>query len=529
MYLKTHSLARCHQKWQAPLEAGKQSLALMKNKMEESDLCLLQLNMGIAHTLFDLARFEESVPYFEAAERGFVLRKEEKTKIAIINTLILGNVLYRLKAYSKALEMYTKVIDAGIVDVLVDDGEGLVEKMYNLFMNAIVCCKQLGQKLTLLVYIDRLVSFCDRFWSRSTVPLDKVYEKIGVCADDNHVYPKAVELFSRALVLRQERLGTDQDLSVSELYHNLAVAYENLSQSNNRRGLQSALKYYTTALRIEQACDASVVDILKSHENIATVLIHLDRFEEALKHLKNILSHPPSQSTPKCIVFKHMCTCYEQLKQYASAIQYARLYLDEKGGEHECAGLMLKTLVHLYELVGDYHHMILCCDKALALYDRRTGVDYDHERVYFLVNKGNAHSFVVDHPVEGLAPKDYHQHEMVACFERILEIEKKKEENNVGRVIKAHLDLGRTYEDINQIDKSLLEARQAYTLSLMVTENLPELAEESGDFLLGLPYNRDLKRAMQNTLCQKQMVCLLKNQKQMHVEICPIKNRLNHK
>ena len=220
-----------------------------------------------------------------------------------------------------------------------------------------------------------------------------------------------------------------------------------------------------------------------------------------------------------------MSTCHEKLKQYPSAIKFARLFLGEKDVDLESAGMMMKSLVQLFELVGNYNGMIEYCDKALELYKQLPG-ENENEQVYFLVNKGNSHSYILDQELT-LEQKGYHSKQMVLCFQKIVAIELTRKENKVERVIKAHMDLARTYEDIQKFDQSLLEARQARVLSLLDGESNAQLHEETKKFIMGLPYNQDTKRAVLRQNSPKNVHKLLKYQARLNLEIVPVKKRID--
>ena len=272
--------------------------------------------------------------------------------------------------------------------------------------------------------------------------LDNIHNEAGLCFDDQKKPKDAAQHFLKAINIREKRVGSKDNFSMRELYHNLAIAYERMSnthgQNDNtkqkRKCLQLSLNSFKETLRIEIVCGADAIDLAESHDNISAILNKMGDKEVACEHLKQAIQ-----------MYKKAKVGFSQVKP-----KYKRIFK------------LYNDIINSYEKqANNYKKIIKYCDKAL-FYASCEAVEesFVEEIIDLLISKGNANQAL---HYSTKKPND-HADKSVVCFERVLELEQSI--GDTSRIAKAHFELSLTYQENMRLEEARIQAHKARELRL---------------------------------------------------------------
>ena len=191
---------------------------------------------------------------------------------------------------------------------------------------------------------------------------------LGVIFDTMGMYPKAVEYYKKAAVLKRECSG--ESLSYADTVNNLAIAYNNMGEGEKAR------RFHGEVLKIREA------KLGKDHPDTIYSLFHLGNTEEDLQQYEKAVEYHQQalerarRSTDfskedMADIFASLGSAYDGGGNYRRSISSYEKALDfmEKAGVEEsfCCMIWTLSLAEVCEKAGWNELAVEYCEKAVRM------------------------------------------------------------------------------------------------------------------------------------------------------------------
>ncbi|MCL2569229.1 MAG: tetratricopeptide repeat protein [Oscillospiraceae bacterium] len=212
-----------------------------------------------------------------------------------------------------------------------------------------------------------------------------LYHEVGVGFFHEGIYAKALELYEKALAIREVLLGREH-LAAASSYNNIGHVYVQLGDdSNAREWFGRALAICETILGEEHPDTATV------YNNLAGAYAHqgdypsaLMQYEKALAIREEVLGkkHPDTANTYNNIA----CICALQgdylkaLEWHEKALAICEEALDK---EHPDTATTYNNIASVHEHLGNYSEASEWYEKALAICEKALGKEHPNTAIIY--------------------------------------------------------------------------------------------------------------------------------------------------
>ena len=215
--------------------------------------------------------------------------------------------------------------------------------------------------------------------------------------DGNH--PKALEFYTKALVIIERALGKDNP--------NTAASYNNIGSVYQRMGnYPKALEFYTKALNIkEKVLGKNHPSTATSYNNIGSVYNDMGDYPKALEFYAKALdieervlgkNHPDTATS-----YNNIGYVYSAMGDYPKALEFftKALHIKEKvlGKDHSSTALSYNNIGSVYYRMGDYPKALEFYTKALNIREKVLGKDHPDTAASYN-NIGGIYHSIGDYP-----------------------------------------------------------------------------------------------------------------------------------
>ncbi|MDR1705013.1 MAG: toll/interleukin-1 receptor domain-containing protein [Clostridiales bacterium] len=206
----------------------------------------------------------------------------------------------------------------------------------------------------------------------------RLYNEAGVGLYKCGQYDGALELYNKALVVKEKALGKEHP-STATTYNNIALVYD------NQGDYRAALEWHEKARAIyEKVLGNEHPDTATTYNNIAGVYDNQGDYRAALEWNEKARvvrekalgkEHPNTATT-----YNNIALVYNNQGDYRAALEWymKALAIDEKvsGKEHPSTATTYNNIAGVYDNQGDYRAALEWYKKALDIDERVSGKDH---------------------------------------------------------------------------------------------------------------------------------------------------------
>ena len=260
--------------------------------------------------------------------------------------------------------------------------------------------------------------------------------------DGNH--PKALEFYTKALVIIERALGKD--------HPNTAASYNNIGSVYQRMGnYPKALEFYTKALNIkEKVLGKNHPSTATSYNNIGSVYNDMGDYPKALEFYTKALdieervlgkNHPDTATS-----YNNIGSVYSDIGDYPKALEFYTkdLNINEKvlGKDHPATATSYNNIGYVYNRMGDYPKALEFYTKALNIKEKVLGKEHPSTALSY-DNIGSVYSKMSNYP------------KALEFYTKALNIKEKVLGKEHPSTALSYNNIGSVYNDMGDYPKAL--------------------------------------------------------------------------
>jgi tetratricopeptide (TPR) repeat protein len=334
----------------------------------------------------------DDIPLSMFVKGSDVLPEPLKGILASGNDLAVDDLLGELSRYSlvsyrrddsEVLISLHRLIQAVLISETADDTSWL---KYCLACAAAVFAYEYGDSDSMLAFarqVDHVLQITRHVQhilpdNESKLLVTRIFNTAGYGFDHNASYTQALELYQKALAIREQILGVNHPTTATS-YNNLAGVYDSLGNYNQ------ALELYQKALAInEQTLGEDHPDTASSYNNLAYVYRTLGNYDQALELYNKALAINEQilgvNHLDTATSYNNLAAVYHSLGDYEQALKYLHeaLAINEEtlGVNHPDTATSYNNLASVYSSFDNYDQALDYCQKALAIREQILGVNH---------------------------------------------------------------------------------------------------------------------------------------------------------
>ena len=270
-------------------------------------------------------------------------------------------------------------------------------------------------------------------------------------------YPKAIEFYERTLNIQEKILGKNHP-DIADIYNNIGSVYGYMGD------YPKALEFFTKALTIqEKALGKDHPKMVTSYNNLGFVYSNIGNYPKALEFYTkalNVRKKVLSKEHPDiAISYNDIGLVYNNMGDYPRALEFftKTLSIREKvlGKDNPSTANSYNNIASIYNSMGNYSKALELYSKALNINEKVLGNDHPSTALSFN-NIGSVYDNMGDYP------------KALEFYTKALNIEEKVLERNHPNIAGSYNNIGSVYSNMGDYPKAL----EFYTKALNKKEKI---------------------------------------------------------